>query len=66
MINEHLPPNCPMKKADYEHYCPSPSAGPLTYKEHGECFKHHECEKVVVDFKKMNIPTTSKTFKSLG
>jgi hypothetical protein len=52
-------------KADYEHYCPSPSMGPLTYKEHGECYKQAECSKVAKDFKKMKVPTSSSLFKLL-
>jgi hypothetical protein len=60
MKHENLPPNCPMKKADYEHYCPSPAHGPTTYQEHGQCYKHEECSKIVVDFKKMNVPKTSQ------
>ena len=58
MSNTELPPNCPMKKADYEHYCPSKSLGPLTYEENGKCFKQDECTKIVKDFKEMNVPTT--------
>jgi hypothetical protein len=65
MKNDSLPPNCPMKLADYEHYCPSPSHGLLTYTEHGECFKQSECSKVVKDFKKMKIPTSSSLRKDL-
>ena len=63
MSENNLPPNCPMKKADYEHYCPSPSFGPQTYKESGKCVKTEECEKIVKDFKNMNVTTTSKIFK---
>ena len=59
MSNIELPPNCPMKKADYEHYCPSPGHGPVTYKETGQCFKADECTKIVKDFKQMGIPTSS-------
>jgi hypothetical protein len=65
MKHDNLPPNCPMKLADFEHYCPSPSYGPVTYTEHGECFKQSECSKVVKDFKKMGIPKSSEMRKSL-
>ena len=61
MKHTHLPENCPMKKADYEHYCPSPTIGPITSKEQGKCYKHEECSKIVVDFKRMGVKTTSKT-----
>ena len=56
----NLPPNCPMKKADYEHYCPSKSLGPQTYEETGKCYKQGECEKIVKDFRKMGIKPASE------
>jgi hypothetical protein len=64
-MNNELPPNCPMLKADYAHYCPSKVTGPLSYEEHGKCFKQDECSKLVKDFKVMKVPTTSssKLFK---
>jgi hypothetical protein len=58
MIPE-LPPNCPMKKSDYDSYCPSPVAGPSSYQHHGVCNKQQECTKIVKDFKQMNVPKTS-------
>ena len=66
MKNNNLPPNCPMRKADYDHYCPSPAVGPLQYKDHGKCNKQEECSKIVTNFKKMNVPTTTSTAKKLG
>jgi hypothetical protein len=63
MKNDNLPPNCPMRKAEYDHYCPSPTTGPSTYEQHGECFKHHDCEKLVKEFKKMDVPKSSSLFK---
>ena len=66
MQQENLPPNCPMKKADYEHYCPSPDLGPEAYKATGHCTKEAQCEKLVKDFKEMRIETSSKLFKKLG
>jgi hypothetical protein len=65
MKNDNLPPNCPMRSADYDHYCPSPAYGPSTYTERGACYKQDQCTKVVSDFKKMNVPKTSKVMKSL-
>ena len=64
-MNDNLPPNCPMKKAHYEHYCPSPTTGPMSYEQHGKCSKQDVCTKLVKDFKQMNIPTTDtiKSFK---
>ena len=58
-----LPPNCPMLKADYEHYCPSKAMGPDTFEKTGKCFKQDECSKVVKDFRKMNIKTSSEMKK---
>ena len=55
-----------MRKADYDHYCPSPTIGPLQYKDHGKCNKQEDCSKIVTDFKKMNVPTTTSTAKKLG
>jgi len=63
-MNNEFPSTCPMKKADYEHYCISDSKGTVT--ENGKCVKHNDCEKIVKDFKRMKVPTTSKIFSSLG
>ena len=60
---EDLPSNCPMVKADYEHYCPSPVIGPETYKKTGECHRQKECSKIVKDFKKMGIEGSSRIIK---
>ena len=65
MKNDNLPPNCPMRKADYDHYCPSPIGGPSSYHEHGKCNKQDECSKIVKDFKQMGVKTTSQTVKDL-
>lgn len=64
-MNHELPPNCPMRKADYEHYCPSKTTGPESYEQHGKCFRQDSCTKLVKDFKEMKVPTTSssKIFK---
>ena len=66
MKNANLPPNCPMRKADYDHYCPSPSLGPQQYQDHGHCNKQDECTKIVKNFKEMKVPTTSQVVKKLG
>ena len=55
-----LPPNCPMKKSDYEHYCPSPLTGPQSYEETGKCSKQEQCEKIVKDFREMGVKHTSE------
>jgi hypothetical protein len=65
-MNEHLPPNCPMLKNDFQHYCPSPDIGPATYSNKGQCFKQKECTKIVQDFKKMKVPTTSELLKKFS
>ena len=64
-MNTELPPNCPMRKNDYAHYCPSKITGPTSYEQTGKCFKQDECIKLVKDFKEMKVPTTSssKIFK---
>jgi len=59
-----LPPNCPMKKSDYAHYCPSPTMGTMSYEQAGTCSKQDSCTKLVKDFKEMKVPTTS-SIKSL-
>ena len=66
MKNDQLPPNCPMRKADYDHYCPSPTMGPQSYHEHGQCRKQEECSRIVKNFKDMKIPTTSQVIKKMG
>ena len=65
-MQDNLPPNCPMKKADYSSYCPSPSRGPHTYEETGKCYKQEECSKIVKDFKQMDVKTTSQIMKIFG
>jgi len=61
-MKKELPSDCPMKKADYEHYCISENP-PIV---DGKCNHHSECEKIVKDFKQMRVPTTSKVFKIFG
>jgi hypothetical protein len=63
---DNLPPSCPMLKADYEHYCSSPTTGPDSYERTGMCFKQDECTKIVNDFKKMGIKHTSEVIKVIS
>lgn len=63
-MNNTLPSNCPMLKANYEHYCISEHKDTLT--KDSKCYKHDDCVKIVKNFKEMNVPTTSKVFNKLG
>lgn len=66
MTDQTLPHNCPMRRADYNHYCPSESLGMQSYQEHGQCYRHNECVHLVKEFKRMHIEHTSDVVKRLG
>jgi hypothetical protein len=55
-----------MHKADYDHYCLSKITGPISYEQTGKCFRQDECTKIVKDFKRMHVKTTSEVRKKLG
>ena len=65
-MNNQLPPNCPMRRSDYSHYCPSNMLGPQTYLENGRCYHHDQCVHTVREFKRMHIEHTSDIEKRFG